>query len=117
MNRISDHRGQHAALAFGHRPDGLGLWHSDARQELAAPRRSPATLACEKLGDRHARRLPGALQNDLIDGDRSYADIALELSAREAYLVGALKSLHMLRRRRGHRRCCVVHESSLAAPI
>ena len=113
--RRSDDRGQRAALAIGHRADGLRLRHADVREELAAARRPPTTLAEQQLGDRHARRLPRAREDDRADGRPPLGDAALELGAREPDLVRALKCLHMLRRR-GDRRCCVVHVSSLAAP-
>jgi len=107
----SDHRGQRAALALGHRADRLGLGHADDRQELAAARGPPPALAEQQLGDRHAGDLPRTLEDHRCDGRASLGDAALELGTGEPDLVGAPKCLHMLWRR-GDRRCCVGHLSS-----
>jgi hypothetical protein len=42
---VREHRGERAALALGHRPDGLGFRHRDQREELARAVLTPSTLA------------------------------------------------------------------------
>ena len=62
---------QCAPLTFGHRPDGLRLRHRDRRQESPAARTAPAMLAHEQVRDGHALGLPGALEDDVSDGELS----------------------------------------------
>src|SRR4051812_32333219 len=56
-------------LALRHRPDRLRLRHGNGREELAASRGTPATLASKEVGNRHRLRLHGAIQDDACCGE------------------------------------------------
>jgi hypothetical protein len=101
----SDHRGEQAALALGHRRDRLRVGYSDARQELAAAGRSPLTLAGQQLDDRHVRRLPWRVEDDLADAHRPRSTSRLS-SARATRTALA---------RRRARICCAGARSIVAA--
>ena len=60
--------GEALALAVGHRADGLRLGHRDRSEEAAAARATPAVLAHQQIRDRHALRLPWAVEHDVRDG-------------------------------------------------
>src|SRR6188472_2577766 len=100
-------------LAIGHRPDGLVLRHRNALEELATARVTPAALTREQVGDRHALRLPRGAKDHVSRADLPNGHAALELRTGQAYGIGPLESLHVLRPpARGHPRFCV-HGSSL----
>jgi hypothetical protein len=103
---------ERVTLALGHRLDRLLLGHRDLREEPAATRLAPSVLAHQQSRHRHVARLPRAVEDHLRDADLSDRDPALELGAREAHLVRALQSAHVLRTGRGDRRCRV-HVSTL----
>ena len=88
-------------------PIGLLLGHRDLGEELAAAGLTPAALAHQQVGDRHALGLPRAVEDHLGDVDLAVGDAPLELGAGEADLVGALECAHVLWAGRGNRRCRV----------
>ena len=57
--------GQRAALALGHRTDGLRLGHGDRGEEPAAAGAAPAVLAQQQIGYGHALGLPRTLEHDV----------------------------------------------------
>ena len=68
---------------------------------------TPAALADQQVGHRHAVRLPRAVDDHLGDVDLAGGHPALELGAGEADLVGACQSTHVLWTGRGDWRCRV----------
>jgi glyoxylase I family protein len=105
--------GQRAALAVGHRTNGLRLRHGNRSEEPSAARAAPPVLAQQQVGDRHALGLPRALEHDVPDSRLPLRDLPLELSPRQAHTIRLGKCAHVLRRR--GRRCCVHGTSPLPA--
>ena len=85
------------ALAVGHRADGLRLVHRDRREEAAATSAPPSVLAHQQIADRHALRLPGAVEHDVSDGQLAFGHLALELRSCQSNFVGLRQRLHVLR--------------------
>ncbi len=82
--------GKRTPLAFGHRADGLRLRHRDRGKEPPTAGPTPAMLAHEQIGDRHALGLPGAVEHHVRDGDLPVGDLALELRPGQPYAIGLL---------------------------
>ena len=102
-----------AALALRHRADRLGLRHPHRPEKPAAACAPPPMLAHQQVRDRHALRLPRAVEHNLGRVTSPSSHLALELGARQAYPVGLLERPHVL-----WRRCCggCVHRTSPLLP-
>src|SRR5438552_7290060 len=103
----AQHRREHAPLSVGHRPERLLLGHGQLGEELVAAGLTPAALADQQVGHRHAVRLPRAVDDHLGDVDLAGGHPALELGAGEADLVGTCQGTHVLWTGRGDWRCRV----------
>src|SRR5437762_9673361 len=75
----AEHRREHVALSVCHRPDGLPLGDGELGEEPVAAGLTPSALAHQQVGDRHALRLPGTVDDHLGDVDPAERHLALEL--------------------------------------
>src|SRR5689334_15490952 len=70
--------GERGALTLGEGPDLLVLWNAQRHEQTAAASATPAPLAHEQVADRHALRLPGAIDDHLYDTGVLQRNLALQ---------------------------------------
>src|SRR5919204_1018711 len=70
-------------LALREGPDLLVLRNPQGNQQSAAAGATPAPLAHQKIADRHALRLPGALQDHVYDTGLLQRNPSLQLGPRK----------------------------------